>query len=80
MRKKTGSEGRTIIIMMDKKKVLSQILGPEEEAVSVEGESPLHTCVQELIECVHNKDVEGAVSAFKACVVACSESPEEYGG
>lgn len=67
-----------MIIQGRKKQVLTQILG------DVEGEgkdtlSPLHSCMQELIDAVHDKDIEGAVAAFRACFATLEAEPhDEY--
>lgn len=60
---------------MADKGVLSEILGPEHE----EGESSpgsLHTCMHELIEAIHARNVPDAVAALKACVAECES--DEY--
>ncbi len=54
------------------------ILGPEEgEKKEGSEKSPgdLHQVAEELISAVHEKDVDGVVSALKACY-ACMESEE----
>lgn len=72
----------SMMIGMDRKKALTQILGPkEEDKKEAGGDTGLHSCMQELIDCVHAKDVAGAVEAFKACFQECEMEPhEEYGG
>lgn len=60
-----------MIMMGRKKEVLSQILGPDDSEAKSEGggeATALHSCVQELIEAISNKDVEGAVGALRACI------------
>lgn len=69
------------MIMMGKRKhALSQILGPEdEETKEGGGDSALHSCVQELIDAVHSKDVEGAAQALKSCFMELESEPhDEY--
>lgn len=62
-----------MILMGDRKKSVLQILGPREG----EGEiSPLRTCVEELIEAVHAKDVEGTLASLKACVSHIDSEPQ----
>lgn len=60
-----------------KKEVLSQILGPEkDDKEGGDDVSALHSCVQELIDAVHDKDVEGAVSALRACFADLQSSQD----
>lgn len=70
-----------MIMQGSKKHVLTQILGADpREKKEEEGGQPssLHSCVSELIDAIHSKDVEGAANALRACVAECSS--EEYGG
>lgn len=61
-----------MVMMGNKKHVLTQILGDPEEGKKEEGnESSLHSCAAELIDAVHNKDVDGLVSALRACISEC---------
>lgn len=67
-------------MMGNKKHVLTQILGsPEGDKKEVAGESPLHSCVEELIHAVHAKDIEGAVQALKACFAELEAEPHSEG-
>lgn len=67
-----------MIIQNDKRRLVSQILGDGPEKKE---ESSQHTCMSEFIECVHDHDVEGALSALKACLVdiGSEEPPQEEG-
>ncbi len=67
------------MIIQNKKHYLTQILGPDpaEEKEAEAGDSGLRTCVSEFIDAVHNKDVEGAVNAFKACFASLEAGDEE---
>lgn len=59
-----------MIMLGAKKNVVNQILGdPEKEKSKDESQDSLGTCMQEFIDAVHAKDVEGAKAAFKACIV-----------
>lgn len=64
-----------MIMMQKKKQVLSQILGPAKEEVG-EGEPSLHSCMRELIEAVHSRDLEGACGALKACLAEIGSEPQ----
>jgi hypothetical protein len=66
-----------IMIGNNKKKVLAQIFGDGEEAKEKEGgESTLKLCVHELVEAIHNKDVDGTLSAFRALFAELDAEPE----
>lgn len=69
-----------MILMADKKRMVTQILGelPQKEA-DVSGEDSLTVCVSEFIDAVHNKDVEAAKAALKACFAEMEAAPhDEY--
>lgn len=69
------------MLLYDKKKALTHILGKVPAEGEVEGgdESPLKTCVSEFIDAVHAKDVEAATSALKACFSALEAEPHKEG-
>ncbi len=58
-----------MMMIMDKKKTLNQILGADPREKKEEGaeESALSSCMSEFISCVKDGDVEGAVQAFRSC-------------
>jgi hypothetical protein len=63
-----------MIMMGDKKKALTAILGEESENVGVrESGSPsdLEQCASELIQAVESKDASSVASALRACWAAC---------
>lgn len=69
-----------IMLMANKKKVLSQIFGDGEEAKEKEGgDSALKVCAHEMIEAIHNKDVEGTLSALRALVAEIDSEPNVEG-
>lgn len=58
-----------MIMMGDRKKTVNQILGDPKEKKGDESPSDsLGECIKELIDSIHAKDVEGAKSAFRACI------------
>lgn len=69
------------MIMGDRKKLLSAVLGPRKVEHEAAEEAPhaLETIMQELIECIHSHDVKGASDAFKAAFELCEEMPHEEG-
>ena len=61
-----------MIMMMNQKKVLNQIMGDKpEESES----SPLETIMQELMTCLTNGDASGAAQCFQSAVAHCQ--PQE---
>lgn len=68
-----------MIMMNDKKKMLTQILGADpREKKKEEGASDqdaLSMLAQELIDAVSAGDSKGAASALRACVSECTSSP-----
>lgn len=59
------------------KSILTEILGPEKESESSPG--ALESCIHELIEAVHSRNVQAAKEAFKACFTECEMQPhDEY--
>jgi len=66
--------------MGDRKRMVNQILGDPSEEKAEGADDALSACMQEMIDCIHAKDVAGAASAFKACFEHCESEPhEEYG-
>ena len=66
------------MIMMDKKRFLTAILGPEKGEEQDDGTAdPLEAVAKELIESVINHDVKGVCEAFKAAFQLCGAEPEE---
>lgn len=67
------------MIMMDKKKMMSSILGPEEESNGPGAEDPSKAIMKEMIECMHSHDIDGAHAAMKAFIDdhALSKETEE---
>jgi hypothetical protein len=75
-----------IMIGSDKKKLASLILGPRDEEMA-EGEidsssAELHAIAQDIIEAIHARNVQDAVSALKAFFYLCDsmehvEGPHE---
>lgn len=67
-------------LMDSKKKAVTAILGPDSDNVGVRGEdgapeegaSDLHAIASDLIDCVHDKDVDGVVSALQAANAYCN--------
>lgn len=75
-----------IMLGEKKKQAVSQILGPAESELDIHekddggaGESSLHHCIHELIDAIHDKNLDGAVAAFKACFAHCESEPHEEG-
>lgn len=69
-----------MIIQNSRKKMPSiiSILGPEDGEKGDESPSDeLSSVAQELITAVHDKDVEGTVSALRACFACLSEPAGE---
>lgn len=73
------------MLLYDKKKAVTAILGAESPGVGVKSEddgagSALKVAAHELITAVSNKDADAVVSAFKAMFAACEVEPHaEYG-
>lgn len=65
-----------MIQLMNKKKSLTQILGPDPSEVQAEPESALHACVSELIGAIQAGDVDSACEALRACYAEMSSSKE----
>lgn len=67
-----------MIMMNDKKKMLTQILGADPREKKEDGASEqdaLSMLAQELIDAVSAGDSKGAASALRACVSECTNSP-----
>lgn len=62
------------MMMMDKKKVLGQIMGDQPEETN-----PLVEVMKELIHCIDSGDAEGAAACFKSAFAHCGapEAPQE---
>jgi ribosomal protein S20 len=58
-----------MIMMGNRKKYVSQILGDDPRGVSKE--TPLHTIANELIEAIHANDTEAVVACLKAAYTHC---------
>ena len=68
------------MILYDKRRALTQILGEDGEPVKKgEEKSSLHACMEEFMHAVKADNVEGMVSAFKACFAECDAEPHEEG-
>jgi hypothetical protein len=68
-----------MIMMGDKKKMLTAILGPHKEVEEMPSVDEMETIMQEFIECVHGKDAQGAAAAFKAACALCDSEPHVEG-
>ena len=65
-------KGANLILQNKKKQLIAGVLGvPAEEEHIEEQLDELHTCVEELINCIHEKDISGAKEALKAAVQMC---------
>lgn len=62
-----------MLMMGNRKKYVSQILGNDQGEVSQE--TPLHTIANELIEAIHSHDIETVIMCFKSMLTHC-ESQE----
>lgn len=68
--------------IMDKKKVLTQILGADPRERKEEGASQndaLSLLAQELIDAVGNGDAKGAAQALRSCVLECQSAAQGSG-
>ncbi len=65
-----------MIMMMNKKKTLDQIMGDPEGTKET---SPLETIMQEFMQCLDNNDAAGAAECFKSAFAHCGtpETPQE---
>ncbi len=63
-----------MIMMMDKKRIVSQIMGDQEGEKET---SPLHTVMQEFIQCIETGDAEGLAECFKSALAHCQAAPTE---
>lgn len=68
-----------MIMMGDKKKAMTAILGPAHE--EDEGKEPdaLHAISQEAINCIHAHDVMGLADCFRAAFALLDSEPHEEG-
>ena len=62
--------------MYDKKRSVSQILGPEHKEQKGEGASPLQVIAGELIEAVKSGDSAAVAEALKAAFTECTGTGE----
>lgn len=64
-----------MIMMGDRKRQAAAILGdePKEKEKEPEGEA-LKTIIEEFIDCIHARDIDGALAAFKSAVAECGAS------
>lgn len=68
-----------MIMMGDRKKLASVILGPRPEAAKEEEVAPLKVIAQELIEAVHARNADDVVSALRAAFQECDAEPHIEG-
>jgi hypothetical protein len=75
-----------MIMMGDKKKAITAILGPhsdnvgkrgEDGAIEEEGPDTLMVCMEELIDAIHAKDASAAVDAFRTAFEELEMTPHE---
>lgn len=71
------------MLMFDKKKAITAILGENSPGVGVKGEeegsSALSLAANEFITAVHDKDAARVAAAFKAMFAACEAEPHYEG-
>lgn len=53
-----------MMMMFDRKKSVTQILGDEKKQGAAE--RPSHVIVSELIECIHSHDIDGSLNCLRA--------------
>ena len=72
-----------MMIMADRKKAVSAILGPHDEpddkAAMSDHEQELHAISEELMHAVHGKDVPGIAEALRAAHAHLDMEPHEEG-
>lgn len=68
-----------MIMMGDRKKAVTAILGPEEGEDQGHEENSLHHIAEEIISCIHAKDAPGLADALKAAVAECESEPHHEG-
>lgn len=67
------------MIIYDKKRVASQVLGPERLASQEAHDNqatPLEVIATELVSALKSEDIPGAVAALKAFITECYEPKE----
>lgn len=64
-----------MILMGDRKKQITQILGPRDGEQEGSSDGALHACVSEFLDAVHAHDVDGACAALKACFAELEATP-----
>jgi hypothetical protein len=62
-----------MIMQMDKKKIVSQIMGDKPEG---EETSPLNAVALELLDCIESKDAEGLIQCLKTVIGLLKETQE----
>ena len=67
------------MILFDRKKALSQILGPADHKAEGGEVDSLKECVSEFLDAVHSHDVEAATEAIKAIFADLEAEPHEEG-
>lgn len=65
-----------MIMMMDKKKIVNQIMGDKEEGKET---SPLQACFEELCSAINSGDYESGVNALRACFRHLDAEPHHEG-
>lgn len=70
-----------MIMMADRKKTIAAILGPHPDAEKDKAPdaSPAKIACEELIECLNDKDADGALEALRAIFQEFDSEPHEEG-
>jgi hypothetical protein len=67
-----------MIMMGDRKRMITAVLGPHESKEAEKEEiNAKEEIMHELIESFHAHDIQGALSAFKALFLECESEPHE---
>lgn len=67
-----------MMMMQDKKNLMTSVLGPKEEESNGPGAEPASKSImKEMVECMHAHDVDGAHDALKAFLDDHALSKEE---
>lgn len=67
------------MMLFDKKRALTQILGPDGPQGKEEVKSELHSIAEELKSSIEAGDIDGMVESLKAFFYACDELPHVEG-